>query len=96
MTKETAGPAFPCGRDVTLDQFAPSSGMTLRQYAAIKLKVADSGTAFLDVMITKSLRDDFVAKAMQAMCEEVQRYNQYEGVAKDAYKMADAMLEARK
>lgn len=63
-------PAFPCGRDVTLDQFAPSSGMTLRDY--------------------------FAAKAMQAMCEEVSRYDQFDSCAKDAYKMADAMLEARK
>lgn len=29
-------PAFPCGRDVTLDQFAPSAGMTLRDYFAAK------------------------------------------------------------
>lgn len=63
-------PAFPCGRDVTLDQFEPSSGMTLRDY--------------------------FAAKAMQLMCDEVGRYNQFASVSKDAYKMADAMLEARK
>lgn len=63
-------PAFPCGRDVTLDQFAPTSGMTLRDY--------------------------FAARAMQAMCNEVSRYDQFLNVSKDAYKMADAMLEARK
>ena len=33
-------PAFPCGRDVTLDQFAPSPGMTLRDYFAAKALVA--------------------------------------------------------
>lgn len=43
-----------------------------------------------------SLRDYFAAKAMQAMCEEVSRYDQFDRVAKDAYKMADAMIEARK
>lgn len=63
-------PAFPFGRDVTLDQCAPSSGMTLR--------------------------DHFAAKAMQAMCAEISRYDQFLPIAKDAYKMADAMLEARK
>ena len=42
-----------------------------------------------------TLRDYFAAKAMQAMCEEVSRYNQYDGAARDAYRMADAMLEAR-
>lgn len=62
-------PAFPCGRDVTLDQFAPTSGLTIRDY--------------------------FAAKAMQAMCDEVSRYDKFLTVAKDAYKMADAMLEAR-
>lgn len=43
-----------------------------------------------------TLRDYFAAKAMQAMCEEVSRYERFQTVAKDAYKMADAMLEARK
>lgn len=63
-------PAFPCGRDVTLDQWEPSSGMTLRDY--------------------------FAAKVMQTMCHEVVRYDQFISVARDSYKMADAMLEARK
>ena len=43
-----------------------------------------------------SIRDYFAAKAMQAMAEEVVRYDQFESCAKDAYKMADAMIEARK
>lgn len=30
----TGGPAFPCGRDVTLDQWEPETGMTLRDYFA--------------------------------------------------------------
>lgn len=37
-----------------------------------------------------TLRDYFAAKAMQAMLP-----NNYDVVAKHAYKMADAMLEAR-
>ena len=43
-----------------------------------------------------TLRDYFAAKVVQTMCEEVSRYDQFQAVAKDAYKMADAMLEARK
>jgi hypothetical protein len=43
-----------------------------------------------------TLRDYFAAKAMQAMCEEVSRYDQFDSCAKDAYKLADAMMEARK
>jgi hypothetical protein len=70
--------------------------MTLRQYAAIKLKVPDSGTDWLDDMITKSLQNDFAAKAMQAMVTD----SGWQGgtcktVASVAYEMADAMLRAR-
>ena len=42
-----------------------------------------------------TLRDYFAAKAMQAMCEEVGRYNTFASVSMCAYKMADAMLAAR-
>ena len=36
MINTNAMPAFPCGRDVTLDQFEPTSGMSLRDYFAAK------------------------------------------------------------
>ena len=53
----TGGPAFPAKhRDNPLEQ--PSEGMTLRQYAAIKLKVPNSGTDWLDEMIEESNRLD--------------------------------------
>ncbi len=42
------GPAFP------VPSLAVGSGMTLRQYAAIKLCVPDSGLPWLDDMIVKS------------------------------------------
>lgn len=64
---ENSGPAFP----VPLNQGEPWSGMgtcdgmTLRQYAAIKLRVPNSGTDWLDDMIRTSLRDDLAAKATQ-------------------------------
>jgi hypothetical protein len=79
-----------------------SEGMTLLQYAAIKLKVPDSGTDWLDDMIRKSLRDDFAAKAMPIAAgglnqrgEDFVRNDQYSRLAQAAYEMADAMLEAR-
>jgi hypothetical protein len=79
-----------------------SEGMTLRQYAAIKLKVPDSGDDWLDDMIRKSLRDDFAAKAMPIAAgglnqprEDFVRNDQYSRLTQDAYKLADAMLEAR-
>jgi hypothetical protein len=48
----------------------PEDGMSLRQYAAIKLRVPESGTDWLDDMIRKSLRTDLAAKAMQALITE--------------------------
>ena len=54
------GPAFP--RTVTIndgiDGFTErkNNGMTLRQYAAIKLAVPDSGLPWLDEMIVQSRR----------------------------------------
>ena len=92
---ETGGPAFPRpqGGDV---------GMTLRQYAAIKLRVPNSGTDWLDEMIRQSMRDELAAKAMQAFIRGAN--NVMFGVsypdnnmnyALVAYAMADAMLKAR-
>jgi hypothetical protein len=46
----TVGPAFP------VPSLAVGSGMTLRQYAAIKLCVPDSGLPWLDEMIVQSRR----------------------------------------
>jgi len=47
----TGGPAFPSHG--SMGEVA-QEGMTLRQYAAIHLKVPDSGTDWLDEMIKKS------------------------------------------
>ena len=100
------GPAFPCetvGADEHGEYRLPWQGMTLRQYAAIKLRVPNSGTDWLDEMIRESLRDEMAGKAMPASyadyCEhaDVQGYVEgwRVGVAKDAYESADAMLAAR-
>ena len=49
------GPAFPL--QSIGPEFQPGySGMTLRQYAAIKLCVPDSGLPWLDEMIVRSKR----------------------------------------
>ena len=89
---ETGGPAFPH----TLRGHPIETGMTLRQYAAIKLRVPSSGTDWLDEMIRQSLRDELAAKAMQAMVSaEFAEPFRPSGWKDEAYKMADAMLEAR-
>ena len=95
---ETGGPAYPH----TLRGHPTETGMTLRQYAAIKLRVPSSGTDWLDEMIRESLRDELAGKAMQAFIRGAN--NVMFGVsypdnnmnyALAAYAMADAMLKAR-
>lgn len=99
----TGGPAFPIDANETADRCI-YTGMTLRQYAAIKLRVPDSGTDWLDEMIRKSQKDCFAAKAMQVLLAEVDGPNDDvpgaprwlpEDASSLAYQIADAMLRAR-
>ncbi len=94
MTQQTGGQAFPQPfydeKGHVIDGFA---GMTLRQYAAIKLKVPNSGVDWLDEMINQSLKNDFASKAMQVLLPD-QEYTVQDD-AEFAYEMADAMLKAR-
>jgi hypothetical protein len=78
--KPDGGPAFP--RPASLEypdgphgdlivECTHSEGMTLRQYAAIHLKVPDSGEDWLDEMILESRRLDFAGQAMQShLCRD--------------------------
>ena len=74
-------------------------GVTLRQYAAIKLRVPESGTDWLDDMIRKSNRDYFAAAALQGIISDasVPASSKKDGelVSRSAYQYADAMLKAR-
>jgi hypothetical protein len=71
--------------------------MTLRQYAAINLRVPDSGTDWLDAMILEAKRDDIAGQAMIALPHigGGSDLDMYE-LAHDAYAYADAMIAARK
>lgn len=99
----TGGPAFPQSYEVMPDrELHTYFGMTLRQYAAIKLRVPDSGTDWLDDMIRTSVRDYFAAKAMTTMfypaiMESIRTDVDLncDKVAEFAYTMADAMLSQR-
>jgi hypothetical protein len=72
------------------------TGMTLPQYAAIKLKVPNSGDEELDTMIRASLRNDFAAKAMQGICANSDLGGWSPSIiAREAYAVADAMMKAR-
>lgn len=83
MASEDGGPAFPNTGILKESDFAWMNGMSIRQCAAITLRVPNSGTDWLDAMIRESLRDEFAAKAMQATqiseVMEAFRRNDYEG-----------------
>lgn len=92
------GPAFP-GPDQAEQSVDIHEGMTLRQYAAIHLRVPDSGQQWLDDMIRKAERNELAAKAMQGMLADLPKGLwglQWEAnTAACAYKLADAMLTAQ-
>lgn len=94
--KEKVETIFP--QEEKIDNISVSKGgMTLREYAAIKLKVPDSGTPWLDEMIEKSRRDDLAARAMQAQIE----FEGMEGcdsklICGMGYYLSDTMLTASK
>lgn len=85
--------------------WAATHGMTLREYACIKLKIPDTGHEWLDGLIQKSLLNDFAAKAMQgilstegslaAISATAQRNNESNvmAAADIAYDHAGAMLK---
>jgi hypothetical protein len=92
------GYAFPSlVSDPTFLRWEP--GVTLRQYAAIKLRVPDSGTDWLDDMIRKSNRDYFAAAALQGIISDASILasikKDEELVSRSSYSFADAMLKAR-
>lgn len=45
----------------------PAMNLTLREQAALTLRVPDSGTPWIDGMIRKALRQEFAKAAMQGM-----------------------------
>ena len=98
---DDCGPAFPVPGLSNLpngDYIHPECGMSLRQYAAIELRVPNSGTDWLDEMIRTSLRDDLAAKAMQGMAGShayCERGWDQKDLVGQAYELADAMLAAR-
>lgn len=78
-----------------------SDGLTVRQYAAIKLRVPDSGDEWLDAMILASLRDKFASQVIVGgvinSCSHVkpdsESWAQY--FSRISYQIADAMIAER-
>ena len=75
-----------------------AGGMTSQAYAAIHLRVPDSGEAWLDKMIVESLRDELAGKAMQGLLSnEVDNSNEENPtpICSLAHQIAKAMLKQR-
>lgn len=91
---ETGGAAFPL-YDHRGDgqQFLAEIGMTMRQYAAIHLRVPNSGTGWLDDMIAEAREMDAAERAMQGLIVGVER-PAFDYIAKTAHDMAEEMTEA--
>ena len=84
--------AFPCLERGGSGLELTDAGMTLRQYAAIKLRIPDSGTDWLDRMILKSKRDDLAAQALQGMLADSEVKGSPMEFAERAYTLASAIL----
>jgi hypothetical protein len=95
----TGGPAFLTKNYQSVVPLSTgySEGMTVRQYAAIKLRVPDSGTDWLDDMIRTSVRDWFAGQAMVGILanDSEPSPEQVPHIVASAYILADAMLKAR-
>lgn len=99
-----ASPAFPAdSKPSAYGGHEPQaySGLTIQQYAAIHLRVPNSGDAALDEMIRQSLRNELAADAMKGfLAGHISHFGHeshwnYESMASEAHQVADAMLKAR-
>lgn len=99
-TTNDGGPAFPAWElNGQGQQEMTCFGMTLRQYAAIKLRVPNSGTDWLDDMIQTSQRDELAGKAMQWVLAYLPKtcygLDWQQKVAHSAFELANEMLKAQ-
>ena len=70
-----------------------NKGITARDYAAIKLCIPNTGVEWLDDMIRQSLRDKFIAHALEGLCAAVTGGTSSIGIA--AVEIADQAMKAR-
>jgi hypothetical protein len=107
------GPAFPMpsGDEPRVNTTTHyNEGMSLRAYAAIKLRVPESGIDWLDDMISRAMRDDFAGQVLagQESLPDERTYNEgRDGTVREwqakcrrepaiyCYEMATAMQAAR-
>jgi hypothetical protein len=100
---EDGGPAFPHQDwDPAIQAQRRENGMTLRQYAAIHLKVPHSGLPWLDEMINEARRDAFAGQALQGVLSstslsdlvDMRRRDVPKQISDRVIEITDAMIEA--
>jgi hypothetical protein len=96
---EDGGPAFPHQDwDPAIQAQRRENGITLRQYAAIHLKVPQSGLPWLDKMINEARRDAFAGQAFPGMLRTLKLDLTDDDAllyaAKRSHVMSSAMIEA--
>lgn len=83
MSDDNGGPAFPSGDGECAGSPAHQCGMSLREYAAIHLRVPMSDCKWLDDMIREAMRNELAGQAMKAITIsevlEAFRRNDYDG-----------------
>ena len=106
MSKERSESAFP-GYEVLEDYFSvandktethtvlSSGGMTLREHAAIELRIPDSGLPWLDKMIARAERRDIAVKVLQGCLANPEDETYINTLATGAYEAADTMIAKR-
>ena len=98
---DDGGPAFPLHYKVTKksEMVVSFDGMTLRDYACIKLKVPETDKQWLNDIIIESLKNDFAAEAMKLYFDQAPKSTRKAErffISKSAYHMANAMIEAHR
>ena len=97
---EDGGPAFSVAPTMNPDGsvwYHGKDSMTLRQYAAIKLRVPQSGLDWLDDMIRESQRNEFAGQALAGYlaCPDTCDSWTHRVMAVQSYLQADQMLQAK-
>lgn len=98
MSTTPTGPAFPAGRAFVQNEgWQIEDGMTLRQYAAIQLRVPNSGTDWLDDMIRDSNRQGVATRTITTMMlDDNGDLSDPEWLATQAQRFADAFVRESK
>lgn len=99
MSTDKDAQAFPVAGLASLpngDFIHPGAGLTAREYAAIKLRVPDSGTDWLDKMILTAMRDELALVALAAVVLTPEYYKSANfALIEQCFLMADAVLAER-